>query len=50
MTATEELINYIIGFTQDQLERFLNNETTLLILRPAEASAPYLPEVPSSAQ
>lgn len=50
MTAAEELVNYIINFTPDQLEQFLNHETTLSILQPEGASAPYLPGVPLSAQ
>ena len=50
MTATEELVNYIMNFTEDQLEQFLNDETTLSILQPEGASESYLPEVPSSAQ
>ena len=48
MSAKEELVNYIINFTQDQLERFLNNEITLSILQPGEASRSYPQEVPSS--
>jgi hypothetical protein len=50
MTAAEELINYIMNFTPDQLEQFLNHETTLLILQPEGASESYLPAVPLSAQ
>lgn len=43
MNALEELIDYIINFTPEQLEQFLNNEITLSILRPEEASESCLP-------
>ena len=44
MSAIEELIDYIVHFTPEQLERFLTHETTLSILRPGEASGFCLPE------
>lgn len=50
MSAVEELVNYIINFTPEQLEQFLNHETTLSILQPEEASESYLPGVSSSGQ
>lgn len=50
MSAIEELVNYIVNFTPDQLEKFLNHEITLSILQPGEASESYPPEVLSIAQ
>ena len=45
MSAIEELLNYIVNFTPEQLERFLNHETTLSILQPEEEARSYLQEV-----
>ena len=50
MSAAEELITYIINFTQDQLDQFLKHETTLSILQPGEASESYLPADPLHGQ
>jgi hypothetical protein len=49
MAAINELINYLVNFTPEQLEQFLNHEITLSILQPEEASESYLPGVPSNA-
>ena len=49
MSATEELINYIINFTPDQLEQFLNHETTLSILQLEGASESCPLAVPATA-
>lgn len=43
MSALEELIDYLINFTPEQLKQFLNHETTLSILQPEAASESYLP-------
>lgn len=48
MSATEELLNYIINFTPDQLDQFLNHEITLSILQPEGASELYHQGVPST--
>lgn len=50
MSALEELIDYLISFTPEQLEQFLSHETTLSILQPEEASESYLPGASLSAQ
>ena len=50
MSAKEELVNYIINFTPDQLERFLNNQITLSILQPGATSGSYLPAALLNAQ
>ena len=44
MSAIDELIKYIMGFTPEQLDKFLLNKITLSILRPEEASEPCLQE------
>jgi hypothetical protein len=49
MSALEELIDCLINFTPEQLEQFLNHETTLSILQPEEASESCLPGVSLSA-
>lgn len=46
MSAVDKLISYIISFTPEQLEEFLNNKITESILQPEEASEPYRVEVP----
>lgn len=38
MTALEELVNILVDFTPEQLEKFLSNPVTELILQPARAS------------
>lgn len=38
MSDYEKLILHLLSFTQEQLEKFLQNETTLSILQPEEAS------------
>jgi hypothetical protein len=43
MSAIEELVNYLISFTPEQLQEFLNHETTLSILQPEAASESYHP-------
>lgn len=48
MAAINELINYLVNFTPEQLEQFLNHEITLSILQPEEASESYLPGVLSN--
>lgn len=40
MSALEELINLIESFTPEQMNKFLNHEVTLSILRPEGASVP----------
>lgn len=40
MSDYEKLILHLLSFTQEQLEKFLQNETTLSILPPEEASEP----------
>ena len=50
MNAFEELIDRLISFTPEQMERFMSDEITLSILRPGEASESYLPGVPSNSQ
>lgn len=40
MNAVDELINYIVNFTPEQLEEFLSHPVTESILRPEEASEP----------
>ena len=46
MTPSEKLIDALLGFTEEQLERFLNDPVTVSILRPEEASEPCLQEEP----
>lgn len=50
MSAIKELVDYIVHFTPEQLERFMTHEITLSILQPAEASESYPRGVPSSYQ
>jgi len=38
MTDYEKLILHLLSFTHEQLEKFLQHETTLSILPPEEAS------------
>lgn len=45
MTPLEELLEYIKGFTPEQLEKFLNDPIVLSILRPEEAPEHSLLEV-----
>lgn len=45
MTALEELIEIISGFTKEQLEEFLRNPITESILQPEEATESFLQEV-----
>ena len=45
MSTIEELIDYIVGFTPEQLEQFLNHEITLSILQPEEEVQSCLQEV-----
>lgn len=40
MSAVDKLISYIVNFTPEQLEEFLNNKITLSILQPEEESEP----------
>ena len=44
-TVFDELVNILVSFTPEQLNKFLNDPVTVSILRPEEASEPYLPEV-----
>ena len=44
MKAIDELVNILVNFTPEQLKQFLNDPVTVSILRPEEASEPYLPE------
>ena len=44
MNAIDELVNILVSFTPEQLNKFLSDPTTVSILRPEEASEPYLPE------
>ena len=44
MTAVKELMDCLLNFTPEQLERFLNDPVTRLILRPEEAVEPCLQE------
>ena len=50
MSAIEELVDYIVDFTPEQLERFLTHEITLSILQPEAASESYHPVSLSNAQ
>ena len=45
MKPFEELVNYLINFTPEQLSQFLCDPITVLILQPEEASESCLPEV-----
>lgn len=45
MKPIEELINYLINFTPEQLDQFLSDPITVSILQPEEASESCLPEV-----
>ena len=45
MKPVDELVNILLDFTPEQLQQFLNDPTTLLILRPGEEAESYLPEV-----
>lgn len=45
MKAIDELVNLLISFTPDQLNKFLNDPVTLSILQPEEEQEPCLPEV-----
>lgn len=38
MTALEELIDILVNFTPEQLEKFLTDPVTVSILQPEEAS------------
>ena len=38
MTPTEKLIEMLLGFTDEQLERFITDPITVSILQPEEAS------------
>lgn len=44
MSAIEELMNYIVNFTPEQLEQFLKHEITLSILQPEEEAKSCLQE------
>ena len=46
MEPTEKLIEMLLGFTEEQLERFITDPITVSILRPEEASEPCLQEEP----
>ena len=39
-----ELLNILLGFTDDQWQRFLSDPITSSILRPEEVTEPGLPE------
>ena len=45
MSALEELINFIIEFTPEQMEAFLRHPITAEILRDEEAAGSFLQEV-----
>lgn len=42
MKAFDELVNILLDFTPEQLNEFLRNPITELILQPEEASEPCL--------
>jgi hypothetical protein len=44
MNETDKLISLLLSFNPEQLERFMQNEVTLSILQPEEASEPYQQE------
>ena len=41
MSSIEELINYVINFTPEQLEKFLTDPLTQSILQAGEVVEPY---------
>lgn len=45
MTEFEELVNILLNFTPEQLNQFLHDPVTELILQPEEASESCLQEV-----
>lgn len=40
MSAVDKLIDYILNFSPEQLEKFLQNNVTKSILQPEEEAAP----------
>ena len=42
MTAVNELVNYLLSFTPEQLSRFLCDPVTVSILQPEEEPEPCL--------
>lgn len=44
MSAIDELVSYIVNFTPEQLEQFLNHDVTLSILQPEEEAKSCLQE------
>lgn len=44
MNAFEELVEILTSFTPEQLEKFLHDPVTELILQPVKASGFYRPE------
>ena len=49
MSEKEKLINYIISWTPEQLERFLNHEITQEILQGEKGCKYYPPKDPPTA-
>ena len=45
MNAFDELVNILLSFTPEQLNKFLNDPVTVSILQPEEASESCLQEV-----
>ena len=41
MKAIDELVNILLSFTPEQLDKFLNDPVTVSILQPEEATVPF---------
>lgn len=50
MAAIDELINYLIDFTPEQLEKFLTDKVTLSILQPEAVTGSDRPSTPEYEQ